>query len=219
MDFKDPFFENLEKIKERSFEEKKPDKEVNQQESAAILPASETLREILKRIQVDVTRALKILHQQEPVSEALIHTPLPLPQNIDLSPLEESSGDANASIVEGIFDGTEMIGSDGKRYPVPPNYASKSKLVEGDGLKLTISLTGSLIYKQIHPLERDRKMGILQFDQATRLYTVKHDVKLWRVLTASVTYFKGVPGDEVVVLVPKEKDCTWAAVEHVIKKF
>ena len=32
-------------------------------------------------------------------------------------------------IIEGVFDGQNMVGSDGKTYPVPANYASKSKLV------------------------------------------------------------------------------------------
>ena len=41
-------------------------------------------------------------------------------------------------VIEGIFDGQIMIGPDGKNYPVPANYASKSKLVEGDILKLYI---------------------------------------------------------------------------------
>ena len=42
-------------------------------------------------------------------------------------------------IIEGIFDGQIMIGPDGKNYPVPANYASKSKLVEGDIMKLKSS--------------------------------------------------------------------------------
>ena len=42
-------------------------------------------------------------------------------------------------VIEGMFDGQNMIGPDNKQYPVPANYASKSKLVEGDVLKLTIS--------------------------------------------------------------------------------
>ena len=37
-------------------------------------------------------------------------------------------------VIEGVFDGQNMIGPDGKQYPVPANYASKSKLVEGDVL-------------------------------------------------------------------------------------
>ena len=47
--------------------------------------------------------------------------------------------------MEGVFDGQNMMGPDGKKYPVPANYASKSKLVEGDVLKLTISDDGSFI--------------------------------------------------------------------------
>ena len=53
---------------------------------------------------------------------------------------EETDG----TVVEGTFDGQIMVGSDGKQYPAPANYASKSKLVEGDVLKLTITSDGSL---------------------------------------------------------------------------
>ena len=60
---------------------------------------------------------------------------------------EEVSG----KIVEGIFDGQVMVDADGKNYPVPANYASKSKLVEGDKLKLTIADDGGFIYKHTHP--------------------------------------------------------------------
>ena len=41
-------------------------------------------------------------------------------------------------VVEGVFNGQNMIGGDGEEYPIPANYSSKSKLVEGDILKLTI---------------------------------------------------------------------------------
>ena len=47
-----------------------------------------------------------------------------------------SSGEKK--IIEGVFDGQNMIGPDKKTYSVPANYASKSKLIPGDVLKLTI---------------------------------------------------------------------------------
>ncbi|HET7320113.1 MAG TPA: hypothetical protein VFI84_00835, partial [Candidatus Saccharimonadales bacterium] len=47
--------------------------------------------------------------------------------------------DTLGKVIEGVFDGQNMVGSDGKTYPVPANYASKSKLVQGDILKLTIA--------------------------------------------------------------------------------
>jgi hypothetical protein len=68
-------------------------------------------------------------------------------------------------VIEGVFDGQNMIGPDSKQYPVPANYASKSKLVEGDVLKLTIADDGSFIYKQIGPIERRKVLGLLSQDE------------------------------------------------------
>ena len=45
-----------------------------------------------------------------------------------------------------------------------------------------------------------------------------HDDRVYRVLKASITYYKGEEGDEVVLLVPKNSLSRWAAVENVIKK-
>ncbi|TSC65046.1 MAG: hypothetical protein G01um101477_634, partial [Candidatus Doudnabacteria bacterium Gr01-1014_77] len=119
-------------------------------------------------------------------------------------------------IIEGVFDGQNMIGPDGKQYPVPANYASKSKLVEGDVLKLTISEDGSFIYKQIGPVERRKIIGLLTKDD-TGNYKVIADSKTFKVLLASLTYFKAENGDQVTIVVPADHDSSWAAVENVIK--
>jgi hypothetical protein len=128
--------------------------------------------------------------------------------------LASSTGD---KIIEGVFDGQNMIGPEGKQYPVPANYASKSKLVEGDMLKLTIAEDGSFIYKQIAPVERRKIMGILMQDEKGD-YKVIADGKSFKVLLASLTYFKADAGDEVTIVVPQDTDSEWAAVEHVIKR-
>lgn len=121
-------------------------------------------------------------------------------------------------IVEGVFDGQNMIGSDGKLYMVPPNYASKSKLVEGDIMKLTIQPNGSFLYKQIGPIERQRVMGVLTRDEVTNDWRVVGDGRKYSILTASVTYFKGQAGDDIVILIPKNAPSKWAAVENIIKR-
>ena len=121
-------------------------------------------------------------------------------------------------IVEGVFDGQNMIGSDGKLYIVPPNYASKSKLVEGDIMKLAIQPNGSFLYKQIGPIERQRVMGVLTKDEITGDWKVVADGKKYAILTASVTYFKGNNGDDVVILIPKSAPSKWAAVENIIHR-
>lgn len=119
-------------------------------------------------------------------------------------------------IIEGVFDGQNMIGPDNKQYPVPANYASKSKLVEGDVLKLTIADDGSFIYKQIGPVERRKVIGVLMQDEKGD-YKVVAEGKTYRVLLASLTYFKAAAGDDVTVVVPQEGESQWAAVENVLK--
>ena len=115
-------------------------------------------------------------------------------------------------IIEGVFDGQNMIGPDGKTYPVPANYASKSKLVQGDILKLTIADDGSFIYKQIGPVARKQVIGTLI--QRDGHYYVEVGGQEYRVLLASVTYFKAKPGDQISVIVPEEgDDVEWAAIE------
>ncbi len=131
----------------------------------------------------------------------------------------EESGESNYKIVEGVFSGQYMIGPDGKQYNVPANYASKSKLVEGDILKLTILPNGRFVYKQIGPIERIRITGRLIKDEKSNYFieSSEHNRK-WRILTASVTYFKGQTDDEVIILVPKSGESNWAAVENIINK-
>jgi len=125
--------------------------------------------------------------------------------------------DAEGNVVEGTFDGQIMIGTDGKQYPVPANYASKSKLVEGDMLKLTITPDGSFVYKQIGPADRKSVIGIVSQDEKGN-YFIFSEGKPYKVLLASVTYFKAEPGDEVVIMIPREIEATWAAIENVLQK-
>ena len=142
-------------------------------------------------------------------------------QKIYIDSIDTNSNKINTSevgeIIEGEFDGEKMIGPQQKEYTVPANYASKSKLIKGDKLKLTVSHDGSFIFKQIGPAERKRIRGVLK-------QTVDNDFiadvngKNYKVLYASVTYFKAEPGDEVILLVPKFHSSETGAIENIIKK-
>jgi len=125
---------------------------------------------------------------------------------------KNSQEDVAGKVVEGVFDGQMMIGPDGKNYPVPANYASKSKLVEGDMMKLTITDDGGFIYKQIGPTARRQIIGTLvQHDGA---YYVEANGREYRILLASVTYFRIAIGDQVTIIVPEDNpEAIWAAVE------
>ncbi len=129
----------------------------------------------------------------------------------------EGNGD-HGRVIEGVFNGQCMISDDGREFNVPPNYASKSKLVEGDTLKLTISGSGSFIYKQIGPIDREQLIAELGQDETTGQFYAIKDKDRWKLITASVTYYQGEPGDEVVIMVPTGKKSDWAAVDNVIRK-
>ncbi|KKQ27449.1 MAG: 50S ribosomal protein L7/L12 [Candidatus Magasanikbacteria bacterium GW2011_GWC2_37_14] len=125
--------------------------------------------------------------------------------------------DSGEAIIEGVFNGEKMVGPDGKEYSIPPNYASKSKLVEGDIMKLTITKNGSFIFKQIGPIARKQIVGELVAN-ADETWAVLANGKTYKVLTASITFYKGQSGNEVAILLPEEGESDWAAVDNVIKK-
>lgn len=120
------------------------------------------------------------------------------------------------SIIEGVFNGEFLIDKNNKKYPVPANYASKSKLVEGDILKLTILDNGSFIFKQIGPIERVKKIA--------KIKKVKNEVvadcegTFYKVLPAALSYYQAKVGDEATVILPKGRKSIFAAIENVIPK-
>jgi len=168
------------------------------------------LKQMIERAQKQIETATNMLGKVE------------AGENVDISSLTPRTSKNNdqqeeGEIVEGIFDGVGMSGKEGKQYTIPANYASKSKLVEGDVLKLTILDDGSFLYKQIGPIERKRLRGTLMQDEDTGEYSVMSQGNTYKVLSASITYFKGEVGDEVIILVPSDKQSQWAAVENIIK--
>lgn len=121
-----------------------------------------------------------------------------------------------SKVVEWVFTGEEMLGVDKNKYLVPINYASKSKLVQGDKMKLTIDSVGKMTYKQIKQIDRESKIGLLTQDKGR--YQVVADGVTYDVLTAAVTHFKAEIGDSVTILIPAEKEATFGAIEAVMPK-
>lgn len=120
-------------------------------------------------------------------------------------------------VVEGLFDGMHLRGSHGQVINVPANYASKSKLVEGDALKATIFADGKTVFKQIGPVERKSLIGtVVRLEDGTVL--VDCQGQFFRFLDASMTFYKLAPGDKISIHVPRDIDGTWAAVDAVITR-
>ncbi len=118
--------------------------------------------------------------------------------------------------IEGVFNGEAMIGHDGRTYPVPPNYASKSKLVAGDVLKLVIAEDGTFIFKQIGPVERQKLIATLAQEGSRSIAVV--DNQHYNLLTAAVTYYHAKPGDRLTIVVPKDSPTDWAAIENLVEQ-
>lgn len=128
-----------------------------------------------------------------------------------------SSGSSEGRVIEGVFDGQNMVDKKGAVHPVPANYASKSKLIPGDVLKLTVTDEGKFLYKQIGPVERRTVIGPLVHSGGQ--YQVLAEGKAFNVLLASVTYFRASVGDEVTLIIPMGEDAEWGAIEAVLPKF
>lgn len=121
--------------------------------------------------------------------------------------------------VDGVFDGERMVDVNGKSYQVPPNYASKSKLVEGDPLKLYITPDGKYVYKQLGPVERRTVPGTLRMEGSH--YVVDSDEgESYGILTACVTYYMALhntkPGDRVMIMIPCDVQARWAVIDNII---
>lgn len=119
-------------------------------------------------------------------------------------------------VVEGAFDGQGMMDKEGNAYPVPANYASKSKIVVGDHMKLTITNDGKFVYKQIGPVNRVNILGPLTCEDGQ--YKVLSGGKEYKILTASITFHKANIGDEISILVPEGAEVEWGALDAVVPK-
>jgi len=152
-------------------------------------------------------------------SESFINnmaSPSPLSRTRGENGLGVRSIGGEEKIIEGAFNGQGMTDSEGNTYPVPVNYASKSKIVVGDRMKLTITTEGRFLYKQIAPTQRRNAIGPLTCEDGQ--YKVLSGGKEYKILTASITFHKASIGDEVSVLLPQEGDVEWGAFDVIIPK-
>lgn len=130
----------------------------------------------------------------------------------------ESYTEDGIETIEGIFDGMYMVGADHKKYPVPLNYSSKTKLIPGDVLKLKIMTDGKFIYKLIKPAERKHVRAILSKTDENKFTANTDDGKIYFLNQAAVSFYLGKPGDELYILINENGEGSFAAIEAIIKQ-
>ncbi len=209
---------SLHHMTEESFHEIDTE-DVSAEQSASSMSAIETklalAKKIITRMREELTHVERLLMDAESVDEAdMVFSRLARDAARDAANAPIDDG----RMIEGVFNGEHMVGSDGREYIVPPNYASKSKLVEGDIMKLTIQPNGTFLFKQIGPIERQRVMGELTRDETTNEWRVLAMGKKYNVLAAAVSYYKGSSGDDAVILIPKAAPSRSAAIENIVKR-
>jgi len=169
------------------------------------------IKEMIESAESNLRSAKQILNEMVGTTSKSVYTKLAQ----ELSPTHIDD-DGETKVVEGVFNGETMLAKDKKEYPVPANYASKSKLVPGDTLKLTIKEDGSFLYKQIGPVERKRIIGTLTYEDGQ--YKVIASGRAYKVLLASITYFKAEVGDKITLVIPAVEDSEWGSIENVLPK-
>ncbi len=173
-----------------------------------------SLLHMLNKIENDVVKAKAVvqkLFQENGVASAFDA----VPATVASVATEEDEG---MQVVEGSFDGTFMQGNDGKMYPVPMNYASKTKLIPGDMLKLRIMEDGKLIYKVIGPAPRKFLKAKLTKTEEGKFIALTEDNKTFSLNQAAVSFFKGDVGNEITIIIHGSEETTFAAIEAVISK-
>lgn len=168
------------------------------------------IRDLLDAAQKSITSARKILATMADSEVGKREL-----EYLDASNLHAYKSGAE-KIVEGVFTGESMLGSDGNTYPVPQNYASKSHLVQGSKLKAIIGGDGKIVYKIIEEMPYETKVGLIASNRDK--FQVVSEGKAYNILMASVTYLKAGIGDSVSIRIPKGKEATYAALEAVIPK-
>lgn len=116
----------------------------------------------------------------------------------------------------GKYDGMFMVTEAGKKYPVPDNYAAKTKLVYGDKLKMVEGREG----------RRFKYIGRVPFTELEAKLALKDGRSVavakegsYKLLQSAVRHYNGEEGDKLVILIPKdEKHAPFAALQKIVGK-
>lgn len=167
-----------------------------------------SIRDLINTAQASINSAKKLLN-------SLLWEDSDDDFHADMSGLSQYEGE-DAYIVEWVFTGEHMLGTDGNTYPVPQNYASKSLLVQWSKLKASIEKSGKIKYKIISEIPFTTLIGVIT--KIGEKYQISTESRSYNVLVAAITFHKCGIWDTVSVRVPEGKEATYAVIESVIPK-
>lgn len=119
-----------------------------------------------------------------------------------LNDVERMGGTGELPGLVGRYDGRFMTTEAGKKYPVPDNYAAKTKLVYGDKLKMIEGPQGRQ-FKLVEKLPRvEEKAQLVVKDGQFEALAKSGSYKL---IQSAVKYWGGEEGDKTKILLPEGK--------------
>ena len=164
----------------------------------------QAVEELLAKVETDIKRARLIIEQLKDGKEWDINLEATTSKINSLTSWLNNiwSEDAwKVTVVEWVYDGYFMIWSDKKKYPVPLNYSSKTKLIPGDVLKLRIMGDGKLIYKLISQANRKFIRATLSKSDENKYTAISDEGEIYYLNQAAVSYFKWKTWDELSIIV------------------
>ena len=171
------------------------------------------LHELLLKIETDIKRARMLIENTE---QGLSSRKSVSIDDVAWQLQTHTNPEDATQIVEWIYNGYFMVGSDKKKYPVPMNYASKTKLIPGDVLKLRVMEDGKLIYKLIGQANRKYVKATLSKTDENKFTALTDNGDIYYLNQAAVTYYKWTTGNELSIIVNADWIGNYAAVEAVI---
>lgn len=175
------------------------------------------LEQLLWKIETDIERARLLINQMIAwkIDESIIDEDNNKIEELASKLLNYNEEEA-IKVVEWVYDWYFMVWSDGKKYPVPLNYASKTKLISGDVLKLRIMEDWRLLYKLIWEAPRKFIKATLSKTDDNKYIALTDDGKTYSLNQAAVTFFKWKPWDEMSIIINWDDVWEYAAIEAVV---
>ncbi len=133
-----------------------------------------------------------------------------------LSEVERGGGAGESPGLVGKYDGMFMITEAGKKYPVPDNYAAKTKLVYGDKLKMIEGPEGRR-FKLLEEVERTETEAQLAIKDGH--FEALGKEGSYKIIQGAVRYWNGAEKDKIKILLPKGgKNIPFACLVEVVGK-
>ena len=173
-----------------------------------------SLEDLLAKIETDVKRAKLMIQQLSEWKGNLENASIDMDKIS--AQLETYTESWDTQVIEGVFDGYFMIWADKKKYPIPMNYSSKSKLIPWDVLKLRIMSDGKLIYKLTGQANRQYIKATLSKSDENKFTALTDEGKIYYLNQAAVTYYKWKIWDEIAIIANADGIGNFAAIEAVI---